>query len=117
MSGPAGLALPAGQVPQSQLPGGVRRHQAGERLKHNQVRSGLSTTSSAYLGVFGQAGQAVSVAVQRTQERLGEDSLQLDGVQGSLIFSLGLERMQLWTAMFGSKYKYKCFFPTNLSYL
>ena len=86
MCRPAGLTFPARQVPQPQLPGGIRGDQAGQRL-----------------GVFGQTGQTVSVSVQRAQERLSEDPLQLDGVHGPLIFPLSLERMQLRTANVGSE--------------
>ena len=84
MSRPAGLTFPGRQVPQSQLPRGIRGDQAGQRL-----------------GVFGQTGQTVSVAVKGAKERLGEDPLQFDGVHGPLIFPLSLERMQLWTGMWG----------------
>ena len=69
-------ALPLGQVPHAQLAvsgGGGEGGEAG--------------------GVLGQAGQAVPVAVQAAEERLGEHSLQLDGVKGALVLALSLERV------------------------
>ena len=50
-----------------------------------------------YLGVLGETRQSVPVAVHGAEERLGEHSLQLDGIESPLVLSLGLEGMQLWT--------------------
>lgn len=44
--------------------------------------------------MLGHAVHPIPVAVQRSQERLGEHALQLGGIQGTGVFSWHLERME-----------------------
>ena len=50
-----------------------------------------------YLGVLCKTGEAISMSIKRSQKRLRKHPLQLDSIQCSLVFSLCLKWMQLWT--------------------
>ena len=47
--------------------------------------------------MLGETRQSVPVAVHGAEERLGEHSLQLDGIESPLVLSLGLVGVQLLT--------------------